>query len=181
MKPRSSALLALLAAVPASLLVACSSDDAASTTTTTTTTTTAPRNFQVSTPQGQVSLSLDGELPPGWPQDFPVPDSAQAAGSGSLGGSDSAVRVAVFDTSESGQDTMDFYADNKDLETKSPSVAGAGENFVGSVELVSPWTGSVTVLSREGSGYLIVTLTGDGSGGTSSTTSSDTTTSTTAA
>ena len=44
------------------------------------------KNFQVSTPNGQVSLSLDGQLPPNWPSQFPVPAGAKAAGSGSLGG-----------------------------------------------------------------------------------------------
>ena len=41
---------------------------------------TTARNFQVSTPNGQVSLSLDGQLPANWPSQFPVPSGAEVAG-----------------------------------------------------------------------------------------------------
>jgi hypothetical protein len=168
---RTVAASALLAVLPVAA-VACSGEDSASTSTTTTTTT-AVRNFAVATPQGQVSLSLDGKLPPGWPEDFPVPRSAEPAGSGSLGGTDSTVRVAVYTTTGSGQDTLDFYVDNPDLQVGPPSGAGSGQGFVGSADLLSPFAGGVTVLSRDGEGYLVVTLT-EGDGGSDSTATSAT-------
>ena len=52
---------------------ACSSDSGDETTTTekATTTSEAPKELSVSTPEGEVSLSLDGNLPSDWPEDFP--------------------------------------------------------------------------------------------------------------
>ena len=103
MKVRRFAIVALAAASVAVPVGACSGEDTDATSSTTTTTTSAPpRNFQVSTPDGQVSLSLDGQLPPGWPTDFPVPDGAEPAGSGSIGDAESTVRVGVFTTTETG-------------------------------------------------------------------------------
>jgi hypothetical protein len=75
------------------------------------------RNFQVSTPNGQVSLSLDGQLPPDWPSQFPVPAGAKAAGSGSLGGSSSATLVAAYTTSQAASDAFAFYTGNSKLTT----------------------------------------------------------------
>lgn len=161
-----------LAVASAAVPLACSSEDSATTSSTTTSTTAStPKNFQVSTPDGQVSLSLDGQLPPGWPEDFPLPDGAEPAGSGSLGDTEATVRVGVFTTSALGQDTLDFYATNTDVQTENPSIAGSGDRLVGSLDLVSPDRGSITVLSRSGSTYLIVTLNdGESASTTSSTT-----------
>jgi hypothetical protein len=161
----------LAAASIAVPVAACSNEDStAESTTTTTTTSTPPKNFQVSTPDGQVSLSLDGQLPPGWPTDFPLPDGADPAGSGSLGDGDGTVRVGVFTTTESGQDALAFYTDNKDVKTENPSAAGAGDRLVASVDLVSPVEGSLTVLSRSDTTYLVVVLNDSTSGSSSSTT-----------
>lgn len=173
MKVRRLAITALIAplalasaAVP---LGACSTEDSATTSSTTTSTSTStPKNFQVSTPDGQVSLSLDGQLPPGWPEDFPLPEGSEPAGSGSVGDAGATVRVGVFTTSTSGQDTLDFYTDNTDVQTENPSVAGSGDRLVGSLDLVSPDPGSITVLSRSGSTYLIVSL-NDGESASSTT------------
>lgn len=165
--------LAALTAAAAALvpLGACSGDDSADTTTTASTTTaSAPKNFQVSTPDGQVSLALDGQLPPGWPEDFPLPDGADPAGSGSLGDGSSTVRVGVFATDASGQETLDFYSSNPDVQSENPSVAGAGDRLVGSLDLAAPQAGSITVLSRDGSTYLIVVLNDAGAAGSDSTT-----------
>ena len=64
---------------------ACSSDSSSSSKNTTTT---SNKGFEVSTPEGQVSISLSGSLPPNWPDGFPVPSGAEPAGSGSLGNSE---------------------------------------------------------------------------------------------
>lgn len=174
--------VATVAVVALSLTAAaCGSSDTAATTTTTTTK--AARDFEVSTPQGTVSLSLDGKLPSSWPKDFPLPDSAEPAGSGSAAQTDKGLQVAVFTTKESTTDTLDFYENDSELKTDKRSFAGAGSNEIGSLDLVEPFTGSVTVLSREGKGYLVVTLSGgtDSSGGSSSSSSSSSSTTTTTA
>jgi hypothetical protein len=91
------------------------------------------KNFQVSTPNGQVSLSLDGQLPPNWPSQFPVPSGAKVAGSGSLGGSSSAVLVAAYTTSESPSDAFAFYKDNSKLTTPGQRSVGAGAHYAASL------------------------------------------------
>lgn len=161
------------AAVLALGAAACSSNSSSSTTTEQTTTTTGitlPQNFSVSTPEGQVSLSLDGKLPPGWPSNFPLPDSTEVAGSGSLGGSDDAVRVGVYRTSQSGEQTLDFYSQDQGLETTGRSGAGIGDNYAGRLTLTSPYSGSVNVLSIQGTTYMVVVLKGDTTTSTTSTT-----------
>ena len=98
------------------------------------TATSTAKNFQVSTPNGQVSLSLDGQLPPNWPSQFPVPAGAKAAGSGSLGGSSSATLVAAYTTSESASDAFAFYKDNSKLTTSDQKSVGTGAHYVGTGE-----------------------------------------------
>ena len=117
------------------------------------------KNFQVSTPNGQVSLSLDGQLPPNWPSQFPVPAGAKVAGSGSLGGSSSAVVVAAYTTSESASDAFAFYTDNSKLTTSGQRSAGAGAHYVGRAKITAPYTGSVTVVSHSGTTYIVIVLT----------------------
>ena len=180
MKIRTSIVAAVAVVALAGSAAACGSSETAETTTTTTK---APRDFEVSTPQGTVSLSLDGKLPSGWPKDFPLPDSAEPAGSGSAAQTDKGLQVAVFTTKESTRDTLDFYENDSELKTDNRSFAGAGSNEIGSLDLVEPFAGSVTALSREGKGYLVVTLSGgtDSSGGSSSSSSSSSSSTTTTA
>jgi hypothetical protein len=117
------------------------------------------RNFQVSTPNGQVSLSLDGQLPPDWPSQFPVPAGAKAAGSGSLGGSSSATLVAAYTTSQAASDAFAFYTGNSKLTTSDKKSVGAGAHYVGRAKITAPYTGSVTVVSHSGTTYIVVVLT----------------------
>ncbi|HUK73245.1 MAG TPA: hypothetical protein VLW50_31605 [Streptosporangiaceae bacterium] len=116
-------------------------------------------NFQVSTPSGQVSLSLDGQLPPNWPSQFPVPPGAKAAGSGSIGGSSSATLVATYTTSESPSDAFAFYKENPKLTTSAQKTVGAGAHYVGSAKITAPYTGSVTVVSHSATTYIVIVLT----------------------
>ena len=117
------------------------------------------QNFQVSTPNGQVSLSLDGQLPPNWPSQFPVPEGAKVAGSGSLGGSSSATLVAAYTTSAPPSDAFTFYTGNSELTTSGPKSAGTGSRYVGQVKITAPYTGSVTVVSHSGTTYIVIVLT----------------------
>ncbi len=121
--------------------------------------TSTAKNFQVSTPNGQVSLSLDGQLPPNWPSQFPVPAGAKVAGSGSLGGSSSATLVAAYTTSESAPDAFTFYKDNSKLTTSGQKSVGAGAQYVGRMKITAPYTGSVTVVSHSGTTYMVIVLT----------------------
>ena len=123
------------------------------------TATSTAKNFQVSTPNGQVSLSLDGQLPPNWPSQFPVPSEAKVAGSGSLGGSSPATLVAAYTTSESAPDAFAFYKDNSKLTTSDQKTAGAGARYVGRAKITAPYTGSVTVVSHSGTTYIVIVLT----------------------
>jgi hypothetical protein len=116
------------------------------------------RNFQISTPSGQVSVSLDGQLPPNWPSAFPIPPRATVAGSGSLGGSTSTGQVAVFTTPSSAQDVFSYYTSNSSLTTTGARSSGAGSAYVGSMKVTAPYTGSVTVASRSGTTYFVVVL-----------------------
>ena len=116
------------------------------------------KNFQLATPNGQVSLSLDGRLPPNWPGQFPIPSGTRAAGSGSLGGSASAVLVAVYTTSMSAPDAFAFYTDNTRLTTSGHRSVGAGAQYVGSATITAPYTGSVTVVSHSGTTQIVIAL-----------------------
>lgn len=162
-----------LAAAALLLAGACSSDDGGDTTTTEETTTTAqdrPQDLSVSTPEGEVALSLDGNLPPGWPEEFPTPDRTDVAGSGSLAGGDSGVMVGVYTTEESGQDAFDFYATDDSLAPTDPTSAGVGSGFLGSVEIGGDYDGSVTVAGIDDTVYIVVVLNTQGADATSSTT-----------
>ena len=123
------------------------------------TATSTAKNFQVSTPNGQVSLSLDGQLPPNWPSQFPVPPAAKVAGSGSLGGSSSATLVAAYTTSQSPSDAFAFYTDNPKLTTSGQRSVGTGAHYVGRAKITAPYTGSVTVVSHSGTTYIVIVLT----------------------
>jgi hypothetical protein len=158
-------------ALAAALLFAvagCSDDESSDSVSTTTA---APQGFEVMTDDGQVSLSLDGELPPGWPDSFPVPDGADPAGSGSLGGSESTGLIAVYSTSESAEDTYDFYATNTDLEIESKASLGNGDSFVGTVKVGAPDPAVVTVVPGDGETLIIIALESAGSGTTAPSTS----------
>ena len=160
MKSRLAAGL-LLGCVVAAAGCSSSSSSTASpaTTTTSPTATSTAKNFQVSTPNGQVSLSLHGQLPPNWPSQFPVPSGAAVAGSGSLGGSSSATLVAAYTTSESPSDAFAFYKDNSKLTTSGERSVSAGATYVGRAKITAPYTGSVTVLSHSGTTYIVTVLT----------------------
>jgi hypothetical protein len=119
----------------------------------------ASRTFQVATPDGQVSVSLDGQLPPNWPRDFPVPPSAAAAGSGSLGGSSSTGHVAVFSTTTAAPAVFSYYTSNRNITTTGARTVGAGATFIGSMRVTAPYTGSITVAGRSDATYIVVVLT----------------------
>lgn len=173
----------------ASLVAAsCSSDDSSTTTTTSkespskTTSgssdskSSGSKSFSVETPEGQVSLSLDGELPPNWPKDFPAPKQSKVAGSGSLAGESSGVMVGVYTSRESASDVFDSYKSNTDLKPSDAKSLSPGSAFLGRMKIGGAYDGSITVTSVDGTTYVVVVLKGGGgSASTSSSTSSSTT------
>ena len=117
-------------------------------------------NFHVTTPNGQVSLSLNGQLPPNWPASFPVPQGATPAGSGSLAGSSSGVKVAVYTTSATAEETFAFYkATSSGLTTSNATTVGIGTSYVGRLKMSAPYIGSVTVVDHNGTTYIVIVIT----------------------
>jgi len=134
--------------------VACSSSGTSSNATTTT----ANQGFEVSTPDGQVSISFSGDLPPNWPSDFPVPSGAEPSGSGSLGNSSQTGFVGVYSASGSPEDTYNFYKSNSALEVTSASSIGSGNTYIGTVQFTGQFNGWVVVLPYNGQTLIVVYL-----------------------
>jgi len=185
---RSRALVAGITVVTAlglgAVSAACSSSSSSGSATTTTAKSssgTVPKSFSVSVPEGEVSLSLDGQLPPNWPSAFPVPEGAQPAGSGSLAKSDSGVQVGVFSTSQAGKDAFAFYSGNSSLSPSNAKSTGLGSAFVGTLTLGGSYQGTVWVGGYDGTTYIVVVLTGSSGVGGSTNTTAASTASTTAA
>jgi len=143
------------------LLAACGGDDSSSSSNTTSTV--SNTHFDVETPDGQVSLALNGKLPPGWPSDFPVPDGASPAGSGSfVDTAKGGARIGVYQTSHSPDDTFNFYKSNDSLTIIASGSAGSGDNYVGTIQFGGSSPGNVTIVSRkknsETKTYIVATL-----------------------
>jgi hypothetical protein len=133
-----------------------------------TSTTTSNKALSVDTPEGQVTVALNGALPPGWPSDFPVPDGSTPKGSGSLANNSHDAKIGVFTSTESPRDAFDFYNSNPSLTVESHSSVGVGSAFVGQLELGGKYAGSNVVVVPGGDGsYLVITLTPAGNTGTS--------------
>jgi len=162
-----------ITALALTLLVGCGSSSKSDKNTSTTT---ANKGFDISTPEGQASLSLNGNLPPGWPAAFPIPTGAEAAGSGSLGGSSSGAMVGVYTVSGSATDAFNFYKNSTDLTVTQSKNVGAGSAFVGSVQFSGTYDGSATVAGRNSSTYLVIVLKTSGSATTTTLASATTTT-----
>jgi hypothetical protein len=149
-------LVALVTAVVAALaLVGCTGD---ATTTAGTTTTIANKGIQVETPDGQVSLSLNGNLPPGWPSAFPIPSGATPAGSGSLGDTTKTVMIGVYKAPGSPEDAFNFYKTNSALTVQNPTSHDIGPAFAGKLAFTGTYTGSLAVVSFEGKGLIVIVL-----------------------
>jgi len=166
-KTRKLAGVAVITALIGAVAVGCSDDD--SNKSSSSTTKSDGKSFQVSTPDGQVSLSLDGQLPPNWPSGFPVAPNTKKAGSGSLGDTSRTVLVGVYSATGRPEEVFDFYKNNTSYTVDNSSSAGAGSAFVGNVEFSGAYTGNTTVVSNEGTTYVIVTLETAGATPTSTT------------
>ena len=142
----------LFAALALMAMASCSSSDDSSTTTT------ASRGFEISTEDGQASISLSGDLPDGWPSSFPLPSGATAAGSGSLGGSSSTDLIGVFTSDGTPEEVFTFYTEQSSLTVDSKASLGNGENYVGTVKFSGAESGRVTVLPKDGQTLIVIAL-----------------------
>lgn len=156
----------LLASFVLVIGVGCSSNNDSGKAATTTSTTASKKSFEISTADGQVSLSLDGKLPPNWPSSFPVPNGATPAGSGSLGGANSTELVAVYNAPGTPEDAYGFYTSQSGLTVESKSSVGSGQTYVGTVKLGGDQPGRVTVVPKDGQTLIIIALTASGTGTT---------------
>lgn len=158
------------------VVVACSDDGSSDATTSTaakdgSTETTSrgsdSKGFSVETPEGQVSVSLDGELPPNWPADFPLPKGSKVAGSGSLASATEGVMVGVYTNPSAADDVFGDLRSTSELnpsEVKSISPGGA---FLGRMDISGTYDGSVTVTAVDDTTYIIVVLNAAGGSETS--------------
>ncbi|HEY7133709.1 MAG TPA: hypothetical protein VIB48_01460 [Acidimicrobiia bacterium] len=167
-RARLSIALLLLALLGAS---ACSSSGSSSKSTSNSkSTSTTTKTYSISTSEGEASVSLDGKLPAGWPQGFPVPSGADAAGSGSVAGKSEGVMVGVYTLSGSAQDAYNFYKSNSQLTVTSSSSVGSNKAFVGMVSFKGSYDGSVTIGAVGDTNGLVVVLNTGGTTGSSSST-----------
>jgi hypothetical protein len=152
-------LVGSLAVVVIVSVAACGS----SSTSSSSTTTVSGKNVAVETPDGQASLSLNGQLPPNWPAGFPVPNGATPAGSGSLVNGGTGVMTGVYTTTQPPADVYNFYKSNPSLTiTKSGSV-GTGDKYVGTLELGGTYPGNTTIVAAGNGTNIVVTLKGGSS------------------
>jgi hypothetical protein len=166
MRTRAFATATVLIAACA-LTSQCSSSSKSSNETTTTTTNT----YTISTADGQVTVSLDGQLPNEWPGGFPVPGDAKPAGSGSVAGDSQGFMVGVFSLSGSAQDAYDFYRNNTQLTVTDSSSVGTSKAFVGTVKFEGSYSGLVTIATLGSQNGLVIILHSGGTGSTGATTS----------
>lgn len=116
-------------------------------------------NFHVTTPNGEVQLSLDGQLPPSWPGDFPTPPGSKAAGSGTLAGNQNGVMVGVYTTDTPAPQAFVFYTSGAGMSTTDSKGVGSGSAYVGKMKITAPYTGSITVFTRNAQNYIVAVLT----------------------
>ena len=153
---RTLALAAVLSLVAALAIGACGSSSKSGSGTSTTT---SNKTLSVDTPEGQVTVALNGELPPGWPSDFPVPDGSTPKGSGSLATGEHDAKIGVYTSSQSPRDAFDFYESNSSLTVKTHRSAGVGGAFLGQLELGGAHAGTNVVVLPGGDGsYIVITI-----------------------
>ena len=169
MTTRKLAGLAVAAALIGAVAVGCSSDDS-NKSSSSTTSKSNNKSFQVTTPDGQASLSLDGQLPPGWPSGFPVAPNTKKAGSGSLDNTNKTVVIGVFSATSKPDEVFNFYKSSTAYTVDSSNSAGAGSAFVGNVQFSGNYTWNTTVVSNSGTTYVVMSLESAGAGGTTSST-----------
>jgi len=116
--------------------------------------------IDVQTPAGAVTISLDQQLPAGWPADFPVPATATPAGSGALAGAAPTTQIGAYSVAQPPDEVFAFYAQQAGLAVASASSAGTGDEFDGTVRLEGASAGLVTVVGGAGGATIVAVLQG---------------------
>lgn len=117
-------------------------------------------NIEVSTPEGQVSVSLNGKLPPNWPSNTPVPPGAHLAGSASLVGKSNGIKAGVYRSGQSPQQVYEYYTSESSITTTSKSAVGSGSNFVGRVSITAPITANITIVPYQHGSLIVIVIPG---------------------
>jgi hypothetical protein len=117
-------------------------------------------NVEVSTPEGQVSLSLNGKLPPDWPSNTPVPPGARPAGSASLVGNSHGIEAGVYRSRQSPEQVYNYYTSDSSITTTSKSAVGSGSNFVGRVSITAPITANITIVPYQHGSLIVIVIPG---------------------
>jgi hypothetical protein len=113
----------------------------------------------VQTPDGQATLSLDGKLPAGWPDDFPLPESTAPEGSGSLVNEDRSAMIGVYDvTSLEPTEVADFYRNEPSVEATGATAVVVGNDGIGAFDMIQPVQAHVRILPNGDGSRLVVTL-----------------------
>jgi hypothetical protein len=119
----------------------------------------AKKSFEISTPIGQVSLSLDGKLPPNWPANVPLPKDTTPAGSGSVvSEKNGGVMVGVYKSGTSPEEVYKFYATEPSITTESKAGIGSGSNFVGRLKISAPKSATVTTAPYSSGALIVVAI-----------------------
>lgn len=116
--------------------------------------------FEVSTPQGQVSLSLNGKLPPNWPANAPVPPGAHPAGSASLVGKSNGIKAGVYRSRQAPAQVYNYYTSQPSITTTSKSAVGSGSNFVGRVSITVPISANITIVPYQHGSLIVMVIPG---------------------
>jgi hypothetical protein len=125
-------------------------------------------SFEISTPAGQVSLSLDGKLPPNWPPKVPLPAKTTPAGSGSMvSESNGGVMVGVYKSESTPEEVYKFYVSEPSVTTESKAAAGSGSRFVGRLKISAPKEATITTVPSNGGALIVIAIKHDNGTGTS--------------
>ncbi len=81
--------------------------------------------------------------------------------------------VAVYSTTQSGEDAFDFYAGQTSLQPSEEKRIG-NTSFLGTMKIASPEPGSITVTEVSGTTYIVVVLSTSGRSTSTTVTTSDT-------
>lgn len=165
---RTLCILCCLALAGGLAVAGCSdSDDETTTTTAEAPATTEAPGFSAVTGEGMVRVTLDGQLPANWPEDFPLPDGATPVGSGRMAGEETTTMIGVFSATGTARETYEFYRDNPDLTVTDSSIFGsAGPDDPATVMLNGQFPGRVSVIVQSGTTYIIANLQTSSSGTT---------------
>jgi hypothetical protein len=118
------------------------------------------KTLEVATSNGQVSVSLNGQLPPNWPCCVPLPPGTYTAGSASLVGESNGIKAGVYRSRQSPQQVYNYYASDSSITTTSKAAVGSGSDFVGRVSISAPLTANITIVPYQRGSLIVIVIPG---------------------